>query len=125
MIEVIIPTQIEFEEYKDELKQLYLKNQDKICDPNSFEFICNKTFFYVFVKNKQLIGAIYYFVENSKLYLNAFSNRKCFSENLDCLKISLSWFEPPIYAEAQNRASALCLLRVGFRRVRENLFVYG
>ena len=43
MIRVLIPSDKEFLSYKDECKKLYTKVQDKICDPNSFEFISTKT----------------------------------------------------------------------------------
>jgi len=124
-IKVLIPTDKEFSLYKDELEALYKKNQNKIKDPNSFYFIHKYTFFYTFITNNNLIGAIYYFIENGKLFLNAFSKRKTFFLNLECLQLSLSWFNCPIYAEAQNRASALCLLRCGFKRKKGNLFVYS
>ena len=45
MIRVLIPSDKEFLSYKDECKKLYTKVQDKICDPNSFEFISTKTAF--------------------------------------------------------------------------------
>ena len=124
MIRVLIPTDPEFKIYEKEIKNLYQKNQKAICDINSFSFIKNKTFFFMFIKNNELIGAIYYFMENDKLYLNGFSKRKTYYENLICLKMSLKWFNCDIYAEAQNRASALCLLRCGFKRVKNNLFLF-
>ena len=77
MIRVLIPKDDGFWEYKDECKSLYEKVQGWICDTNSFEFIVNNTFFYLFLNDKKLIGAIYYFVdENNKLYLNGFTKKK-------------------------------------------------
>ena len=108
MIRVLIPSDKEFLSYKDECKKLYTRVQDKICDPNSFEFICTKTLFYMFIDDTVLVGAIYYFIdEDEKLFLNGFSKRKMFRQNLECLKLSTTWFNCDIYAEAQNRASAL------------------
>ena len=125
MINVYIPFQVEFAKYWDECKELYENVQDKICDTNSFEFVVNNTFFYLFTVKEKLIGAIYYFVdEEGKLFLNGFANRKMHKECLECLKMSLNWFRGRIYAEAQNRASALCLLRVGFKREKGRVFVY-
>ena len=70
-----------------------------------------------------LIGAIYYFIdEEGKLFLNGFAKRKMHELCLECLKMSLKWFKGDVYAEAQNRASALCLLKCGFKREKENLF---
>ena len=85
MIRVLIPKDEEFWEYKDECKSLYEKVQEWICDTNSFEFIVNNTFFYLFLNDKKLIGAIYYFVdENNKLYLNGFAKRKMHLLNIEC-----------------------------------------
>lgn len=124
MIKVFIPNDKEFQKYKIECKKLYEKLQPQISDDSSFEFICNKTFFYIFVNENGLIGAIYYFLnKDGKLFLNGFSKRKHFLDNLYCLKLSTTWFYEDIYAEAQNRASALCLIKCGFKRVRGILFV--
>lgn len=126
MIKVWIPLQKGFEKYRAECKKLYEGVQDKICDPNSFEFICENTYFYLFETEGKLIGAIYYFVDDDgKLFLNGFANRKMHNLCLECLKMSLSWFKGSIYAEAQNRASALCLLRCGFKRIKGNEFCYN
>ena len=124
MINVWIPSQKGFKKYKDECKILYEKNQEKICDPNSFEFVCNNTLFYLFEADGKLIGGIYYFLDKEgKLFLNAFAKRKIHSLCIECLKMSLEWFKGNVYAEAQNRASALCLLRCGFKRKEGTLFV--
>lgn len=125
MINVWIPSQKEFNKYKEECKNLYETLQDKITDPSSFEYICENTFFYLFETAGTLIGGIYYFVsKDGKLYLNGFAKRKMHEKCIKCLKMSLNWFKGRVYAEAQNRASALCLLRCGFKREKENLFVF-
>ena len=102
---------------------MYESNQDKISDTNSFEFIRDYTLFYLFLFDKKVLGVIYYFVEDGKLFLNGFAKRKSFFKNLYCLLWSTTWFTVDIYAEAQNRASAFCLLKCGFKRVKDNLFV--
>ena len=129
MIEVWIPTQNKFWDFAGKCKALYEHSQKAITDSNSFEFIINNTFFYLFTENRKLIGAVYYFVDNEgKLMLNGFSKRKTHLLNIKCLKMSLKWFNKDIYAEAQNRASAFCLLRCGFKRIDKSheskLFVY-
>ena len=124
MIKVLIPADSEFKYYDNELKSLYQKNQKMICDTNSYEFVRDNTLFYAFLENDILFGAIYFFIENDNLFLNAFSKRKCHDQNKKALNLSLSWFSCDIYAEAQNRASAFTLLRCGFKRVNDNLFVY-
>ena len=124
MITVLIPTDSEFEKHKAQIKEVYEKYQEKICDPNSFEFVIHYTLFFSFFLDGAFIGAIYYFKENDKLFLNAFALPKNHRANLECLQLSTTWFKKPIYAEAQNRASALCLLRCGFKRVEGKLFCY-
>lgn len=124
MIKVLIPHNDEFKLYEEEIKNLYKKVQDKIKDNNSFEFIKNNTLFYLFIYKNKIIGAIYYFVDNKKLFLNGFAYPKMHLLNLKCLKLSTTWFTCPIYAEAQNKASTLCLLRCGFKRIKNNLFVH-
>ncbi len=126
MIKAIIPDNPEFLLYKDKLKEMYEQNQDKICDTNNFNFIIKNTLFYSFInQDGALIGAIYFFVDDDgKLFLNAYAGRKHFDLNIECVKLSTTWFDCDIYAEAQNRASALCLLRAGFKRVKDKLFVF-
>ena len=126
MINVWIPYQKGFKNFEFECKDLYESLQDKICDSNSFEFICKYTYFYLFENDGKLIGGIYYFIDKSnRLFLNGFAHRKMHNLCLECLKMSLNWFKGKIYAEAQNRASALCLLRAGFKRVKGKLFAYN
>lgn len=126
MIKAIIPNNPEFLLYKDKLKEMYEQSQDKICDPNSFDFIINNTLFYCYVNSDgTLIGAIYFFEDDDrKLFLNAYAGRKHLEANVECVKLSTQWFNCDIYAEAQNRASAICLLRAGFKRIKDKLFVY-
>ena len=124
MIRVLIPSDKEYAVYRPACKSLYESVQDKIGDSNSFEFIENNTFFYLFLNEKVLIGAIYYFVdEKGKLFLNGFANRKMHLLNLECLKMSFAWFKCDIYAFAQNPMSELCLRKCGFKCVGGKEFV--
>ncbi|MCQ2740042.1 MAG: hypothetical protein MJ237_07435 [bacterium] len=124
MIKVLIPTNKEFAIYEKQLERMYNNAKNKIGDTNSFLFIKNNTLFYCFLTDDDLLGAIYYFTDNGKLFLNAFANRKYLQEKIYCLKLSLSWFNCNVYAEAQNHASAFCLLKSGFKRVNDNLFIF-
>ena len=125
MIRVWIPLEEGFTDFRAECKALYESVQDKIGDKNSFDFICENTFFYLFETDGILIGAIYYFIKDEKMFLNGFAKRKMHKECRECLKMSLNWFRGSIYAEAQNRASALCLIRAGFKRIEGSLFCHG
>ena len=124
MIKVIIPSDAEFRCYETLLKEMYESSKEKIHDTNTFDFITRHTLYYAFIKNGTIIGAIYFFEDEDKLFLNAYAGRKHHEENVECVKMSTEWFSCDIYAEAQNRASALCLLRSGFTRKEGNLYVY-
>ena len=88
MITVLTPLDSEFELYKSHIKEIYEKYQEKICDPNSFLFVIKNTLFYAFFLDGTFIGAIYYFMENEKLFLNAFALPKNHLANLECLQLS-------------------------------------
>ena len=124
MIKVITPNELEFKLHEPRLRKLYEESKDKITDTSSFGFILKNTLFYCFVNEGRLIGVIYFFADEDKIFLNAYGTRGYLEDKIECLKMSLGWFKCDIYAEAQNRASALCLLRAGFRRREGNLFVY-
>lgn len=125
MIRVLIPSNRDFCIYENECKALYQSVQDKITDKSSFEFIKNNTFFYMFINDNTLVGAIYYFVdEDGNLFLNGFAKPKNHLINLECLKMSLNWFNCDIYALAQNKMSALCLRKCGFKKSEKNLYVH-
>ena len=124
MIKYWIPVQPEFNKFRDECRELYEHLQEQITDTSSFDYVCKNTFFYLFEYNGDLIGGIYYFIkDDGNLYLNGFAKRKKHRLCMECLRMSLTWFKGRVYAEAQNRASALCLLECGFKRERDNLFV--
>lgn len=123
-LKILIPKDKDFLRYKNEVKKLYLENQDKINDDNTFDFIYKETFFYLFLVDEKILGVIYFFQDNEKLYLNGFAVRKFLKEKLEALKLATTWFNCEIYAEAQNKASAYCLKKVGFKKITERLYAY-
>lgn len=123
-LKILIPKDKDFFRYKNEVKKLYLENQDKINDDNTFDFICKETFFYLFLVDEKILGVIYFFQDDGKLYLNGFAVRKFLKEKLEALKLATTWFNCKIYAEAQNKASAYCLKKVGFKKITERLYAY-
>ena len=124
MIRVIIPLDEEYQNWRDECKKLYQSVQDKINDVNSYDFVEHNTLLYVFVDESGLIGVTYFFLDDEKLFMNGFSKRKKYPLNVECIKISSSFFKSSVYAEVQNRASAFCLLKAGFKRIEPNLMVF-
>ena len=123
-LKILIPKDKDFFRYKNEVKKLYLENQDKINDDNTFDFICKETFFYLFLVDEKILGVIYFFQDDEKLYLNGFAVRKFLKEKREALKLATTWFNCEIYAEAQNKASAYCLKKVGFKKITERLYAY-
>ncbi len=122
MIKVFIPDNYEFN-YK-QCKKLYKKNQKLIGDDQEFRDIVKNTFFYSFFDDDIFVGCIYCYYENDKLFLNGFANRHLHKQTLECLKMSLDWFNCDIYAKSKNKTSILCLLRCGFKKVSDNLYKY-
>lgn len=93
---------------------------------DDFSDIVYDTFFYSFYvwQTGELLGCIYFYQKDGKLFVNAFAKRGHHLLNIECLKESLKWFDCDIYAEALHRTSRLCVLRCGFERVKDNLFIY-
>lgn len=108
-----------------ECAELYDECKDKLRD-DDFENVVKKSLFYAFyiTSTNELIGCIYYYKRNGKTFVNAFANRNHHDINLECFKESLKWFDEDIYAEATEKTSRLCVLRCGFKRIKDNLFIY-
>lgn len=122
MMEVRIPLNQRFN--FDECKEMYEKYQKELEDDTDFSQLARSAFFYSFYEDGNLLGCIYFYEKNGKLFLNGFADRKHHLSNLECLKWSLSWFDCDIYAEGLHKTSRLCLLKSGFKRVKDNLFKY-
>jgi hypothetical protein len=108
-----------------ECEELYNLHKDKLRDGN-FEDIVNNTIFYSFhiALTGELLGCIYYYERDNKTFVNVFANRGHHRLNLECFKKSLEWMDGDIYAEATERTSRIGVLRCGFERVKDNLFIY-
>lgn len=107
-----------------ECKKMYEDNQPLIGDTQLFEDIIEDTFFYSFIEDNKLLGCIYFYKKNNKLFLNAFAGRHHHCQNIKCLKTALSWFNCDIYAKALHKTSVLCLLKCGFKKVNNNIYKY-
>lgn len=109
-----------------EVEELYNSCRDKLRD-DEFEKVVNRTDFFAFyiTQTSELLGCIYYYVKGRRRYVNVFAHRKHHLINLECLKESLKWYKTNIYAEiVNNKCSALGALRCGFKKVKNNLYVY-
>lgn len=122
MIIVKIPSDSDFN-YK-QCKKLFKKYRNKINDNSEFKNIVKDTFFYSFFDNDQFLGCIYYYEKENRLYINAYAGRYHHQQNIECLKMSLNWFNCDIYAETTHKTAIFCLLKCGFIRMNEKLFIY-
>ena len=124
MITVYTPEDIYFN--FSEINELYDECKEKLRDGDFIDVI-NNTDFYAFyiTETRELIGCIYFYKRGRRRFVNAFAHRNHHLINLECLKESLKWYKSNIYAEViDNKCSALCVLRCGFKKVSDNLYVY-
>lgn len=108
-----------------EVKELYERCNEYIKD-DEFNDVINNTEFYAFyiAKTRELMGCIYYFWKGRRLFVNAFAERGHHLLNLECFKLTLSWWKVNVYANAIQKTSRLCVLKCGFEKVKDNLYVY-
>ena len=109
-----------------EIEELYNQCQELLDDDKDFYKVVKRTKFFAYYDwlTRELIGCIYFYHNDDKLFLNAFAHRGHHELNLDCLRESLNYFDCDIYARGLHKTSRLCLLRCGFERVKDNLFIY-
>ncbi len=109
-----------------EAEEMYEKNKESIGDDNTFEGLLKDTLFFAFKEDEKLIGCIYYYtLEDNLWYVNAFAGRKTHLTNLKCLKWSLNGFQSDIYAKTHHKTAKLCLNKLGFEKINENLYRYS
>lgn len=101
---------------------MYKKYQRVIRDDQEFRNVVKNTFFYSFFDDKRLIGCIYYYYKNNKLYVNAFANRHTHEINIKYFKETFKWFSCDIYAETTYKTAILCLYKCGFKKIDDNLY---
>ena len=122
MIKVFIPTDRKFN--YDECKKLFDKYSLSINENQEFKDIVKNTFFYAFYCDDKLIGCIYYYIKDNKLFVNAFADRHTHLLNIECFKKTFDWFNCDIYAQTPYKTAILCLYRCGFKKIDDNLYKY-
>jgi len=122
MIEVRIPFDGDFEYEK--CKSLYRKCQRYIGDDQPFRAIINNTYFYSFYLDGVLIGCIYCFYRGDDLYLNGFATRHHHEANMEAMRMVLSYFDCDIYSESIRKTAIYCLLELGFKKQKGNIYKY-
>ena len=122
-MKILTPTDKGFD--CDTYKKYFLKYKNLINDDNDFESIINDTLFYAFHTDEgNFVSCAYYYLkEDGKLYLNAFGVRKMHEFNIEALKTMFNWFNCDIYATTPHKTAILCLLRAGFEKINNELYV--
>lgn len=122
MIHIYTPTDKLFN--YAEIEELYNEHKEAIGD-DDFKDVVNRTLFFAFYDETELIGCIYYYkLADSLLYVNVFASRGHHLLNVECFKYSLTWFDCDIYAKTKHRAVRILLLRLGFKEVKKGLYKY-
>ena len=108
----------------EQCKKLFEDNQHLIEDYEKFDDVIKNTFFYSFFVGGKHIGCIYYYEIDDKLYVNAVAYRKTHLINIEYFKTSLTWWNCDIYARTHHKTAIYTILKCGFRKVAENLYIY-
>ena len=108
----------------DSCNSLYLKNQNSINDSSSFEEILNNSLLFSFYDELGLIGCVYFYPKNEKLFCNAFSRRHSHLKNLICFDFAINSFDCDIYAYSDKKTAILVLLKSDFKKIKNNLFIH-
>lgn len=108
-----------------ECEEMFELNKEKLQDDN-FDKVIKDTYFYAFHewKTGKLLGCIYYFMKDNKLFVNGFATRGHHLDNLHALKKTLGWFNCDVYANALHKTSEICVKKCGFEKIKDNLFIY-
>lgn len=108
-----------------ECREMFDLYNEKI-DIDDFDTVIKTTHFFAFYDwNKaELIGCIYFYQHNGKLFITAFSGRHHHELNMKCLKMSLDWYKCNIYAECKQLTAQICLREAGFKKIKKGLYVY-
>ena len=122
MIQVLIPKDKNFN--YSECKKLFETNQTLLEDFFDFDTVIKNTFFYSFLKSGKHIGCIYFYEIDGKLYVNAVAYRKTHLINMECFKLSLSWWNCDIYARTHHKTAIYTILKCGFKKVGADLYKF-
>lgn len=110
---------------KKELYNLFINRpmNDGIFD---FEFIFNNPHLYCFYdKDKGFLRGYIniYRDENKRLLLSGASVRKNMPENISAIIKVCEAYKENMYADTDKKEAMICLLKAGFKKIKENLFV--
>lgn len=121
-MKVRIPSDSDFE--FERCKKMYEDYRKRVNDDSTFEEVIENTFFYTFYDNLELTLCVYFYETDGKLWVNAFGIRKKHLFNRYCFETALGWFNCDIWANTRYRDVAWALLRCGFKKQGDNVYVY-
>jgi len=107
-----------------EVKKLFLSCQNDINDPNTFEYIISNSLFFAFYLDNKLLGCVYFYPIDNRIFLNAFAIRHSHNLILICFKFILSQFSCPLFAITDKKHAIFTLRKSGFSKLSDNLFVF-
>lgn len=122
-MKVLIPIYPNFN--YSQCKALYEKYKNLINDVDDFFQIISSTQFFSFLTDTdKFIGCLYFYnSSDGKLMLNGFANRGMHLYNIEALRIASNWFDTDIYAKTPHKTAAFCLLRAGFKKCDNQLYI--
>ena len=107
-----LPLKYIFDQYKEQM------NADE------FSTVVNYYDCRFFFLDENLIGCIYLYPREDKIFVNAFATRGHHQLNLFILKTVLDIAGCDVYAEPIHKTSKLCVLRLGFEKFKDNIYIY-
>lgn len=112
---------------------------DKIRDINEFQELYNSIdnkelhsleeilkagkYVFCFYSENKLFGVIYLSNKGGKVFLNGFSKRKNFLNNIQAIRTVCDYFPIDIYSNTPLKHAALSLKRAGFKKIDNNLYL--
>lgn len=105
------------------LKHIFDRYKEQM-DADEFGIVANCCNCMFFFSDEDLIGCIYLYPKEDKVFVNAFATRGHHKLNLHILKAVLDTVNFDVYAEPLNKSSKLCILRLGFEKFKDNIYIY-
>lgn len=108
-----------------ECREMFDKHKE-VLDVDDFDTVIKTTHFFSFYDwhKGDLLGCIYFYQNDDKLFVTAFARRKQHKINLDCFKQTLGYYTCDIYAEKVQPTAKYCILKCGFEKIDDNLYIY-
>lgn len=107
-----LPLKHIFDQYKEQM------------DADEFGVVANCYNCMFFFEDEDFIGCIYLYPRGNKVFVNAFATRGHHKLNLIILKAVLDTVKKDVYAEPLHKTSKLCVLRLGFKKFKDNIYIY-